>query len=112
MNNLEICKKIAEIKKIMPRVFNDALITNIGEFDLFNVSRTHRANKHARYVLDLMLEFKVCICHYTSTVYILSDHTEFQYKAQVSFNNNDELSFRRAILLSIIEANKINKANK
>ncbi|MCP4058474.1 MAG: hypothetical protein GY738_14390 [Pseudoalteromonas sp.] len=104
MNDLEICKRIAEMKKIMPTVFGGVLVTNIGEFNLFDVSRTHRANKHARYVLDLMLEFKVCICHYTSTAYILSDYTDKPHKAQVSFDDDDELSFRRSVLLAIIEA--------
>ncbi len=104
MNDLEICKRIAEIKKIMPTVIGGVLVTNIGEFNLFDVSRTHRANKHARYVLDLILEFEVCICHYTSTAYILSDYTDKPLRAQVSFDDADELSFRRAALLVIIEA--------
>ncbi len=104
LTDLEICKRIAEMKKIMPTVFSGVLVTNIGEFNLFDVSRTHRANKHARYVFDLMLEFEVCICHYTSTAYILSDYTDKPHKAQVSFDDADELSFRRAVLLAIIEA--------
>jgi hypothetical protein len=104
LTDLEICKRIAEIKKIMPTVFNDTLITNIGEFDLFNLARTPRANKRARYVLDLMIEFEVCVCHYNSTVFILSDYTDRPHKSTVSFSDNDELSFRRAVLLCIIEA--------
>lgn len=104
LTNLEICKKIAEIKKIMPTVLGSTLITNIGEFDLFDLSRTHRANKHARYVLDLMFEFDVSIDRYCDYVFIISDYTDRPHKAQVSFTDGDELSFRRAILLAIIEA--------
>ena len=106
LTDLEICKRIAEIKKIMPTVFNGTLITNIGEFNLFDLSRTHRANKHARYVFELMLEFGVCISQESGDVWICGGDGYDGCLGVASFDCGDELSLRRAILLVIIKAHK------
>jgi len=108
LSDLEICNRIAEIKDLAPLVVADELITGMGSFDLFDLSPTNKANKLAKFVFNLMFEFEVCVCHYESIVFIQSDYTDRPNKSRISFCDGNEYSFRRSILLCIIEAHKEN----
>lgn len=105
LTDLQLCKRIAEIKGLAPKVVSGSVITTRGLLNFFDLSHTHMANKTTRYLFDLMFEFEVCICHYNGIAFIQSDNTDGDHKSVVSFDSDSQLSFRRAILLSIIEAN-------
>lgn len=106
LTELEINMEIAKIKRLMPKLVCAELITTIGLFNLFDLSPSHRANKLSNYFLTLMFDFKVSICHYGSFAFIESDYTDRPNKSQHSFDDDCMVSFRKAVLLCIIEAHK------
>ena len=106
MNDLTICKKIAEIKGLMPNVVSGSVITTRGLLNFFDLSSTHMANKTTRYLFDLMFEFGVCVHHESFDVWICGGDNFDGCLSVKSFKDGCELSFRRAILLAIIEAHK------
>lgn len=104
LTDLEICKRIAEIKDLSPAIVDGKLYTRMGLFDLFDLSRTHRANKLSRFVFDLIFEFGVCIHHGSGDVFICGGDSHDGCLSVKTFDVDCDLSLRKAILLCIIES--------
>lgn len=105
MNDLELCKKIAEIEGVEFSVRGNSVVAdNPAEAIKDKLTDIYNPLTNKALLFDLLVKYDVCICRYNDYVYIESDYTDAEHKAYESFS--DEKDIPRAILECIVEANK------
>lgn len=97
LTDSEICKRIAEIEGLRPKVISGFVITTMGEFNLFDKEKTHRANKMQTYLLGLLFKHKIDL------IFNEDGSCSAYYNKKYCITRR---SPRKAVCLAIIKANK------